>query len=115
MARSGNLAERTALEKAFGGSVWEGLLKNAQITGSEVARIAKNGMVPATILSQIATNAGWLSRPEVRRALLQNRRLAGSQIDTVLRAMPQGELKLLAKQAIYPPRVREAAKRFLRV
>jgi hypothetical protein len=115
VARSGNLAERTALERAFGGSVWEALLQNAQITGAEVARIAKNGTAPATILGQIVNHGGWLARPEVRRALLQNRRLPAPQIDAVLRATPQNELRLMVKQAGYPPRVREAAKRFLRL
>ncbi len=113
LARTGNLTERTALERAFGASVWEGLLQNAQITGAEIARIAKNGTAPTTILAQIVSHRGWLARPEVRRALLQNRRLGIVQIDTVLRALPIPELRLLMSQTAYPRRVRDRARKML--
>lgn len=113
LAKTGNLAERVALERAFGASVWDGLLQNSQITGAEVARIAKNGMAPATLLGQIAANRAWLARAEVRRALLSNRRLGPAQVETVLRALPAPELRLLVSQTAYPVRVREAARKML--
>jgi hypothetical protein len=113
LARTGNLAERVALERAFGASIWDGLLENGQITGAEIAKIAKNGMAPATILSHIAGNAGWLSKPEVRRALLANSRLPAAQAERVLRSLPPTELRLVPAQAAYPPGVRAAARRLL--
>lgn len=113
LARTGNLSERTALERAFGASVWDALLENAQITGAEIARIAKNGMAPATMLSHIASNAGWLAKPEVRRALLSNTRLPSAQAERVLRALPAAELRLVPAQAAYPAGVRAHARRLL--
>jgi hypothetical protein len=113
LARTGNLSERVALERAFGASVWEFLLENGQITGAELARIARNGMAPAPILSQIAGHAGWLSKPEVRRALLSNSRLPTAQAERVLRALPAAELRLVPAQAGYPAAVRTAARRML--
>lgn len=113
LARSGNLAERVALERAFGGSVWEALLENSQITGAEIARIAKNGLAPAPILSHIAGHGGWLAKPEVRRALLANSRLPAAQVERVLRALPPAELRLVPSQAGYPAGVRAQARRML--
>lgn len=113
LARTGNLSERTALERAFGASVWDALLENPQITGAELARIAKNGMAPATILGHIAANAGWLGKPEVRRALLSNPRLPSAQAERVLRALPAAELRLVPSQAAYPPGIRTLARRLL--
>jgi hypothetical protein len=113
LARTGSLAERVALERAFGASIWDGLLENGQITGAEVAKIAKNGTAPATVLSRIAANAGWLAKPEVRRALLANSRLPTAQVERVLRALPQAELRLVPAQAAYPAGVRAAARRLL--
>jgi len=113
LARTGNLAERVALERAFGASIWDGLLENNQITGAEIAKIAKNGMAPATVLSHIAANAGWLSKPEVRRALLANTRLPAAQVERVLRALPPTELRLVPAQAAYPAGVRATARRLL--
>lgn len=113
LARTGNLTERTALERSFGGAVWEALLTNPQLTGPEIARIAKNGTVPAPLLNHIASNAAWLSRAEVRRALLANTRLAGPSIERVLRATPLSELRLVVQQTAYPARVRSVARKLL--
>lgn len=113
LARMGNLSERTALERAFGASVWDALLENPQMTGAEIARIAKNGMAPATILGHIAGNAAWLAKPEVRRALLSNSRLPSAQAERVLRALPAAELRLVPSQAGYPPGIRALARRLL--
>jgi hypothetical protein len=113
LARMGNLSERTALERAFGASVWDALLENPQMTGAEIARIAKNGMAPATILGHIANNAAWLAKPEVRRALLSNSRLPSAQAERVLRALPATELRLVPSQAGYPAGIRALARRLL--
>lgn len=113
LARTGNLSERTALERAFGASIWEALLENTQITGAEIARIAKNGMAPATILSHIAGHSAWLAKPEVRRALLSNTRLPSAPAERVLRALPPAELRLVPSQAAYPAGVRAQARRLL--
>jgi len=113
LARSGTLAERVALERAFGASIWEPLLENNQLTGGEVAKIAKNGMAPATVLAHIVGHAGWLAKPEVRRALLSNSRLPSAQAERVLRALSQSELRLVPAQAAYPASVRALARRLL--
>lgn len=51
--------ERVALERAFGGAVWEALLQNPQLTATEVAHIAKNGTLPKPLVGAIVANAGW--------------------------------------------------------
>ncbi len=115
VAQRGTLAERVALERAYGPAVWDALLSNPMISTAEVARIAKNHTASQPILNQIASNSAWLVKPEVRRALLSNPRLPEHQIEKTLRALPHQELRLVLKQAAYSIRVRNAAKRMLGV
>jgi hypothetical protein len=111
VGRSGTLAERVALERAFGGSVWEALLQNPQLTAPEVARIAKNGALPVPLVNVIVNNAAWLVSGEVRRALLGNPRVSGQHLDRVLRALPKSELKQVTQMSAYRSEVRAAAQR----
>ena len=110
MARSGTLPERVALERQFGGSVWEGLLQNPQLTLPEVVRIAKNGGLPKPLVHLIVSNPAWLSKGEVRRALLSNPRVDGRHLDRVLKAMPRSECAQLARSTAYRPAVRTRAR-----
>jgi hypothetical protein len=110
MARSGTLPERVALERHFGGAVWEGLLQNPGITLPEVVRIAKNGGLPKPLVNVIVSNAAWLSKPEVRRALLSNPRVDGMHLDRVLRATPRSECAQVARSTAYRPAVRTRAR-----
>jgi len=111
IGRSGTLAERVALERAFGGSVWEALLQNPQLTAPEVARMAKNGSLPIPLVGVIVSNGGWLGSGEVRRALLSNPRVSGLNLDRVLRATPRVELKQVAQMTAYRSEVRAAAQK----
>ena len=111
LARDGTQAERTVLERLYGKPVWEALLGNPQITVSEVAHIACKGGLPQHLLDAVAGNAVWTANPQVRRGLLTNPRLARNHIERLLRAMPAHELKLVVKQSIYGPTVREAARK----
>jgi hypothetical protein len=111
VGRSGTLAERVALERAFGGSVWEALLQNPQLTAPEVARMAKNGSLPIPLVGVIVGNSGWLGSGEVRRALLSNPRVSGLNLDRVLRATPRVELKQVAQMTAYRSEVRAAAQK----
>lgn len=113
VARAGTLSDRVALERTFGGSVWEGLLQNPQLTAPEVAHIAKNGTLSTPLVGVIVANAAWLSSGEVRRALLGNPRVAGPHLDRVLRALSKVELKQVAQMSAYRGQVRAAAKRLL--
>jgi hypothetical protein len=113
MARQGTLPERVALERCFGSAVWEGLLQNPNLTPPEVMRIAKNGNLSQPLVAMIVSNAAWLAKPEVQRALLSNPRVAGMHLDRVLRAMSQTELARVAQQSSYRMQVRLAAKRLL--
>jgi len=113
MARQGTLSERVALERAYGAAVWDALLSNASLTGPEVARIAKNGNVTQPHLKLIVANASWLTKAEVRRALLTSPRLTEPQIEKVLRALPPAELRQLPQQTAYAPKVRAVARRLL--
>jgi hypothetical protein len=114
VAQHGELSERIILERMYGKTVWEALLRNPRITGPEVARIARMGALPRTLIELIVGNGGWLQIPEVRRALLTNPRLGVDQILRVLRLLPKHELKLAGSQTAYPFAVRDAAKRVLR-
>ena len=113
LARQGSLPERVALERCFGGNVWEGLLQNPQITAPEVARIARNGGLPRPLVNVVVANAGWLANGEVQRALLSNPRVSGPALDRVLRAMPRSELIRVGSLSTYRAEVRVAAKKLL--
>ena len=114
LAHAGEVSERIVLERMYGKNVWEALLHNPRITGPEVARIARMGMLPRTLIEVIVCNGAWLQIPEVRRALLANPRLGTDQILRVLRLLPKHELKLATVQTAYPMAVRDAAKRMVR-
>lgn len=114
VAQHGELSERVLLERLYGKNVWEPLLRNPRITGPEVARIARMGALPRTLLELIVGNGGWLQIPEVRRALLSNPRLGTDQLLRVLRLLPKHELKVVSTQTAYSFAVRDAAKRIIR-
>lgn len=114
IAKHGEVSERIILERMYGKNVWDALLRNPRITGPEVARIARMGALPRTLVEIIVSNGAWLQIPEVRRALLTNPRLGADQILRVLRLLPKQELKLAATQTAYPFAVRDAAKRMLK-
>jgi hypothetical protein len=114
LAHHGELQERILLERIYGKTVWEALLRNPRITGPEVARIARMGTLPRTMIEVIVGNGAWLQIPEIRRALLSNPRLGTDQILRVLRLLPKHELKLAAMQTAYPQAVRMAAKTMMK-
>ncbi len=113
VANSPDPSERTALERMYGKSVWEALLRNPRLTAPEVSRLARMGTLPRTMLELILNNGGWLGVPEVRRALLCNPRLGTDQVVRVLRLLPKHELKLASTLTAYPFAVRDQAKRLL--
>ncbi len=115
VGRTGMLSDRVALERAFGGSVWEALLQNPQLTTPEVAHISKNGTLPTPLVAIIVANGSWLASGEVRRALLSNPRVSGAHLDRVLKAVPRVELKQLSQMSAYRSQVRSAAKKLLGV
>ena len=114
VAHTGEMQERILLERIYGKTVWEALLRNPRLTGQEVARIARMGALPRTLLETIVSNGGWLQIPEVRRALLTHPRLGVDQITRILRLLPKHELKLATAQTAYSLAVREHARRLLR-
>jgi hypothetical protein len=114
LAQRGEHQERVLLERLYGRTVWEALLRNPRLTAAEVARIARMGALPKPLLEIIVGNAAWLQVPEVRRALLTNPRLASEMIPRVLRLLPKHELKLVPAQLAYPSAVRDVARRMLR-
>lgn len=113
-AQHGEVSERIVLERMYGKTVWEPLLRNPRVTAPEVARIARMGALPRPMLEVICTNGAWLQIPEIRRALLSNPRLSSDQAVRVLRLLPKHELKLAATQTSYPIAVRDVAKRLVR-
>lgn len=113
-ALKGELAERILLERIYGKSVWEPLLRNPRITPPEVARISRMGTLPRPLLETICNNGTWLQVPEIRRALLGNPRLGADMIPRILRLMPKHELKLVPTQTVYSMAVRDQARRMLK-
>ena len=113
-ARSGTLAERVALERCYGTSVWEGIIQNPQVTPPEVSRIARNGTISKPVLGLIVANAAWLSIGEVQRSLLSNPRVTGPHLDRVLRALAPAELRRVMQQSAYRAIVRQAAQKLMR-
>lgn len=115
VAREGEINERMVLERLYGKTVWEALLRNPRVTLPEVTRIARMGALPRPQLELIVGTAAWLTSGQVRRALLQNHRLTREMVEKVLRATPKHELKLIPKQTAYSSGVRDAARRLLGV
>jgi hypothetical protein len=110
IAATGNLAERVMLERLYGPNVWEPLLSSGRLSPPEVATIARKGTIPRPLLETIAANAGWLSSPEVQRALLANPRSSPAVWMKVLRMLPKHDLARVPMQTAYPAAVRQAAK-----
>lgn len=113
LAAAGTLSERMALERMYGPTVWETLLRNTRLTVPEVARIGRKGTLPRPLVDVIAANLSWLAAAEVQRALLSNPRSSPVVIEKVLRCMTRSDLQLVPQQTAYPGTVREAAKRML--
>ncbi len=114
VAREGDTHERMALERIYGKTVWEAILRNPRVTHPEVARIARMGALPRPLLDTICGNTAWLRSPEVRRALLFNLRLGADLIPKILRLLPRHELRLVPAQTAYPAPVREVARRMIK-
>jgi hypothetical protein len=113
MAMNGSLSERVALERMYGPSVWETLLKNPRITIPEVARIARKGTLPRPLVETIGANNAWVAVVDVQRALLSNPRTSTAVILRVLQMMPRRDLILAQSQTAYPAAVRNVARRML--
>ena len=60
--------ERVALERRFGGSIWEGLLHNPQLTPREVLRMAKSASLPVNLVNLIVANKAWLADAAIQGA-----------------------------------------------
>jgi hypothetical protein len=114
VARAGNPTERMVLERLYGRTVWEPLLKNPRITLPEVIRIAGMRSLPRPQLELIAGNQGWLTAPQIRRALLRHPKISRELILKVLRVTPRHELRTVPKQTAYPSLVRDLARQLLR-
>jgi hypothetical protein len=114
MARHGNLPERVALERCHGGSVWEGLLHNPQLTAREVLRMAKSTSLPGTLINLLVANRAWLADGAIHHALLQNPRLSGVHLERVLKPLPPSDLARMAEQSGLRVQVRQAAQRLIR-
>jgi hypothetical protein len=110
-AREGNQQERIVVERLYGKTVWETLLKNSRLSIQEVVRIARMGSLPRPLIELIVSNPSWIANAQLRRGLLTNPRLGREQVVKVLRAMPRAELKLVPRQSIYGSTVREAARK----
>lgn len=113
LAANGTLPERIAIERMYGPTVWETLLRNSRLTIPEVARIARKGTLPRPLVDAIAANGTWLAAGEVQRALLSNPRSTTATIARVLSAMPRSDLARATQQTAYPMAVRNAAKKML--
>jgi len=113
LAANGSLSERTLLERLYGPTVWETLLRNARLTIPEVARIARKATLPRPLIELVAGNAPWLASGEVQRALLSNTRSSPTVIQKVLGAMSRHDLQMVPQQTAYPESVRSAAKKRL--
>jgi hypothetical protein len=113
MALTGNLNERTALERAFGKEVWDALLENPSLSVGEVVRLARNGAMPMPLIDRICNNNAWIKVAQVRRALLAHPRIDGAMVIRLLRFTPPAELKLVPAQSAYSALVRATARKLL--
>lgn len=109
VAHGSSLEDRVLLERIFGSSVWEMLLRSSTLTPPEVANIARKGSLSVPLIELVADNPNWIRQDVVRRALLNNPRIPPHTIMKVLHAVPRNELKIMAEGATtYPAKVRSA-------
>jgi hypothetical protein len=109
VAHGSSLEDRVLLERIFGSSVWEMLLRSTTLTPPEVANIARKGSLSVPLIDLIAENPAWIRQDVVRRALLTNPRIPPHTIMKVLHAVPRNELKIMVEGATtYPAKVRSA-------
>ncbi|HTM45054.1 MAG TPA: hypothetical protein VL137_08880 [Polyangiaceae bacterium] len=107
VAHGSSLEDRVLLERIFGSSVWEMLLRSGTLTPPEIANIARKGSLPTPLLEMVVDNAGWIRQDVVRRALLTNVRTPPHCVIKILQAAPKAEVKLITESAgSYPSRVR---------
>ncbi len=114
VAREGETSERVVLERLYGKTVWEALLRNPRLSVAEVTRISRMGALPRPLLELIVANPAWTAAPQIRRALLGNPRLPRDLGLKLLRSLPKHELKLVPKQTAYPQAIRTAARKLLK-
>jgi hypothetical protein len=114
VARTGELADRIAVERLYGKQVWDALLHNPRLSTPEVARIARKGTVPKPLLEVILENGAWIKADAVRRALLSNPKLSADAVLKLLRITPKHELKMMEKGTAYGIPVRDAARKLLK-
>jgi hypothetical protein len=114
VAREGSVTERIVLERLYGKTVWEALLRNARVTVPEVSRLARMGTLPRPLIELIVGNPAWLQVPQIRRALLSNPRLTQELVHKVLLLLSRDELQLVPQITAYPGAVRMAAKGLLK-
>lgn len=115
VARGNDVPARVMLERMYGKTVWEPILRNPRVTVPEVARIAKMGALPMPLFELIGQNSAWLRVPQVRRTLLSNPRTPMDVVDKILRIMQRSELRAIASQGIYSHAIRDKAKRLLQL
>jgi hypothetical protein len=113
VARGPDANARIVLERIYGKTVWDPILRNPRVTMPEVIRISRMHSLPQPLVELVCANAAWLKSPQVRRALLANPRLPLDLAGKVLRAVPRHELRLIPQQTAYSSMVREAARRLL--
>jgi hypothetical protein len=114
VARTGELAERIAVERLYGKQVWDALLRNPRISMPEVARIARKGTVPKPLIELILENGAWTKADAVRRALLGNPKLNSDAVLKLLRITTKHELKMIEKGSAYAHSIRELARKLLK-
>jgi Tfp pilus assembly protein PilZ len=113
VARGGVTPDRIVLERLYGKTVWEPILRNPRVTVPEVARIANMGALPKHLFELIGSNTAWIRVPQIRRALLGNPKSPPQVVDKVLRVAPRSELRLIVRQSNYARVIRDKAKRLL--
>jgi hypothetical protein len=113
LALSGGKLERTLLLRDPNKSIQAHIIKNRRITLDEVRYIAGFRQASADVLKQISETQEWVGNPGILIALVSNPRTPANVALKLLKFVPVGELRRLAKSQTTPQAVSSAAKKMV--
>jgi hypothetical protein len=113
LAVHGDRAARLLLLKDPNKTIQLHILQNKRITLEEVQHIAGNRQANPEALVRIGDTREWVQHPGVLLALVSNPKTPSRTAQRLLRSLPQGELRRIAKSPNVPQAIATAARRLV--
>lgn len=110
---SNSREERMALAMDGNRAIHPYLLKNRQLSGDEIALMARLASLNPDVIEQIASTPAFVQHPAVVKALVYNPKTAIQTAIRLLDKLPKGELIALSRRNTMRRRLLDAAKKKL--